>query len=592
MKRAIVTILAFIGAVSLLFVVLIFFLIGSLSKRDKAGTVASNTVLELNLETGVMEVASNSPVAQLPGPKMPTLRGIVEGLERASNDDRVKGLVAHLGASSLSMADIQEIRDAVIAFRAKKKFAVAFSETLGEFGSATGSYYLASAFDEIWLQPSGDVGLTGVRMESPFVRGTLDRLGLVPRMDHRYEYKNAMNMYTEKSFTPAHREAMAKVKDSWFQQVVRGIAQGRKLSEEEVRALIDKGPYLGQEALRAKLVDGVGYRDQVFGKVKERAGGGAKLLYLGKYREWASPIHASGKRVALIYGVGAVQRGSSDFDMLRGSLAMGSETVAGAFRSAIDDSAVKAILFRVNSPGGSYVASDTIWREVVRARAAGKPVVVSMGTLAGSGGYFVAMAADKIVAQPGTITGSIGVLGGKMITKGMWDKLGVTFDEVHSGAHANMFDGYRDFSPEEWARFEAWLDRVYTDFTGKVAEGRKITPERVHQIAKGRIWTGEDAKTIGLVDELGGYSTALRLAKQAAKIPESEDVELRLYPRQKTKLEMVTALLEGDERESSESRAAAQVLTAVQPLVRQLHAMGFYGRPDGVLAMPGFAGVY
>ena len=592
MKRAIVTILAFIGAMCVIFIGLVAIAIGGLWKSDKVGSIASNTILELNLETGVLETAPENPLAQVQGQGQPTLRGIVEGLEKASGDAKVKGLVARLGASPMSMADIQEIRDAIIAFRTKKKFAVAFSETLGEFGPATGMYYLASAFDEIWLQPSGDVGLTGIRMESQFFRGAFDKLGLLPRMDHRYEYKNAMNQYTEKSFTPAHREAMTKVKDSWFQQAVRGIAQGRKMSEDEVRAAIDKGPYLGKEALQANLVDGMGYRDEVFARVKEKAGAGSKLLYLGKYRQRAGPLHDKGTRIALIYGVGGVQRGKNDFDPLRGSQTMGSETVAGAFRAALDDKDVKAILFRVDSPGGSYVASDTIWREVVRARKAGKPVIVSMGTLAGSGGYFVAMAADKIVAQPGTITGSIGVLGGKVVSKGLWDKVGLTFDEVHSGANANMFDSYKDYSQEEWARFEAWLDRVYEDFTAKVADGRKLPKEKVLQIAKGRIWTGEDAKALGLVDELGGYPLALKLAKQAAKIPESDEVELKVFPKQKTKVEALTAFLQGEDRESSESQATARVLTELQPLFRQMKALGLYGKSDGVLAMPEYSGVY
>ena len=208
-------------------------------------------------------------------------------------------------------------------------------------------------------------------------------------------------------------------------------------------------------------------------------------------------------------------------------------------RAAAADKDVKAILFRVDSPGGSYVASDTIWREVVNARKAGKPVIVSMGDLAGSGGYFVAMAADKIVAQPGTITASIGVLGGKMLTSGLWDKVGLTWDEVHQGNNATMFTGTQDYTPAEWARFEAWLDRVYVDFTGKVAEGRKLPKEKVLEIAKGRIWSGQDAKNLGLVDELGGYDTALesgqeggghrrrRRREEVVEYPTAEDSSFR-----------------------------------------------------------------
>jgi protease-4 len=285
-----------------------------------------------------------------------------------------------------------------------------------------------------------------------------------------------------------------------------------------------------------------------------------------------------------------VTRGKSDYDPVQGSQNMGSDTVASAIRAATEDKDVKAILFRVDSPGGSYVASDTIWREVVRARQAGKPVIVSMGNLAGSGGYFVAMAADKIVAQPGTITASIGVLGGKMLTSGLWDKVGLSWDEVHQGANATMFTGTHDYTPAEWARFQAWLDRVYVDFTGKVAEGRKLPKERVLEIAKGRIWSGQDAKNLGLVDELGGYDTALKLAKKAAGIPESDDVKVVVYPRSKTLLE---TLLQRRGPDNSDKEAVAQtlarILQDVQPVARELDAVGITRKEkdqDDVLQMP------
>jgi protease-4 len=581
MKRFFVRLLALIGGLVVLAVIVVALVVVGI--RMAKARVPGKTLLEVNLETGLLEYVPDDPLAQVMLKDKPTLRGTVEALKKASGDPKVVGLIATLGAAPMGMGQVQELRDAVIAFRAQKKTAIAYSETFGEAGPGNGAYYLATAFDEIWLQPSGDVGLTGFIFESPFLRGTLEKLGVTPRMDQRYEYKNAMNLFTERKYTPAHREAIEKVMTSFFAQVVRGTAQGRKLTEEQVRALVDRGPFLGQEAVEAKLVDGLAYRDEVYENAKKKAGAGAKLLYLGQYAKRAGPLHNKGKTVALIFGVGNVHRGKSDFDPFTGDSSMGSDTVTAAFRSAIEDKDVKAILFRVDSGGGSYVASDAIWRETVRAKKAGKPVIASMGDVAGSGGYFVAMAADKIVAQPGTITGSIGVLGGKMLTTGFWDKLGLTWDEVHTSANATMWTGTHDFTPAEWARFQGWLDRIYADFTSKVADGRKLPKEKVLELAKGRIWSGEDAKALGLIDEVGGYDVALKLAKQAAKIPETEDVKLEVFPARKEPLEK---LLEGPPESSEKAAVAAwvRVTEALRPVVRKLQALGLWDEP-GVLSM-------
>jgi len=564
--------------------VLLAALVGVIVQAAKA-RVPSRVLLEVSFESGLLEQVPDDPIARVVMRDRPTLRGTVEALEKASRDPRVAGLVATLGAAPLGSAKIQELRDAVKAFRAGKKTAVAFAETFGEFGPGNGAYYLATAFDEIWLQPSGDVGLTGLIAENPFLRGTFEKLGVTPRLDHRYEYKNAMNVYTERGFTPAHREATAKIVGSIFGQMLKGIAEGRKLTTDEVRSLFDRGPYLAPGALAAKLVDGLAYRDEVYEKAKKQAGEGAKLLLLGEYAKRAGGLHVKGKTIALIYGVGAVQRGTSEYDPLGDAATMGSDTVTEAFRAAVADEDVKAILFRVDSPGGSYVASDAIWRETVRAKKSGKPVIVSMGNLAGSGGYFVSMAADKIVAQPGTITGSIGVLGGKMLTSGFWDKVGLSWDDVHTSANATYWTGTHDYSPAEWARFQAWLDRVYQDFTRKVADGRKLPIEKVLEVAKGRIWSGEDAKALGLVDELGGLPTALRLARQAAGIPEKEDVRLQVYPRPKEPLEL---LLRGG-RESSEPvavQAFLRAMEALRPAVRRLRALGLLDAPGALTTPP------
>ena len=578
------------GGKGLLVVVLVIVVLGAglvgagvlLSGKAKP-SVPKRAILELDLERAVPETPPDNPFAAFGGEKVLTLRDVVDALEKAGDDRHVVGLVARLGAAPLGVAEIQEIRDAVKAFRAKKKFAVAYSETFGEFGPGNGAYYLATAFDEIWLQPSGDVGLNGLVGESPFLRGTLDKLGVKPEFAQRHEFKNAMNLYTETKFTDAHREATRKLLESIFGQLVKGIAEGRKMTEADVRAAIDRGPYLGPEALEARLVDGLAYRDEVHAKLKEKGGSGAKFFGLQPYLKKEGRPHADGKRtIALVYGVGGVVRGKSSGNPLTGGQTMGSETVAKAIRTAVEDDSVAAILFRVSSPGGSYVASDTIWREVVLARKAGKPVVVSMGEVAASGGYFVAMPADKIVAQPGTITASIGVLAGKMVTPAMWEKVGLTFDQVEVGANANMWNASRSFSAAEWARFNAWLDRIYDDFTTKVAEGRKLPKEKVLEIAKGRVWTGEDAKGLGLVDELGGFPAALKLAKEAAKIPAGEKVKVTVFPREKNPFEQLSERLSGEEEGESSFTALVRLVEPLRPLLRQVEAE----RQEGVLTAP------
>jgi len=590
MSKVIVRFLAILGALWLvgMFIMLVA-IIGT------KGKVPSKTILEANLEQSFLEDIPDTPAARLMTTDRQTLRDVVDAIDRGANDDRVVGMIAHVGAGIMGMprmgvAQVQELRDAVLRFRAHKKFAVAYAETFGEFGPGNGAYYLATAFDQIYLQPSGDVGLTGILMESPFIKGTLAKLGTSFHGDHRYEYKNALNFYTETKYTPPHKEAMTAIMNSWFGQMKDGICQGRGIAPEKFQAIVDAGPYLGKEAVDAKLVDGVAYRDQVYDIVKTKAGNKAELLYLDKYLDRAGRPHGRGKKVALVFGVGDVTRGKSDYDPVQGSQNMGSDTVAAAIRAAAQDEDVKAILFRVDSPGGSYVASDTIWREVVNARKAGKPVIVSMGNLAGSGGYFVAMAADKIVAEPGTITASIGVLGGKLLTSGLWDKIGLSWDEVHQGEKATMFTTTHDYTPAEWARFEAWLDRVYVDFTGKVAEGRKLPKEKVLEIAKGRIWSGQDAKNLGLVDELGGYDTALKLAKQAARIPESDDVRIVVYPRPKSLWETFLQRRGADNSDKEVvEQTVARILQEVQPVARELHAVEITGREqdqDEVLRMP------
>jgi protease IV len=547
--------------------------------------VPSRVIVELDLERGLVEYVPEDPIATALAREQPTVRDIVEGLERAATDARVVGLVARVGSGGLGLAQVEEIRDAVTRFRESGKPTVLFSETFGEFASGQGGYYLATAFERIYLQPSGDVGLAGLISETPFLEGTLDRVGLEPRMDHRHEYKNALNLFTESEMTPAHREAVEGVLRSAYENIVAGIAAGRGMSPAEARQVVDGGPYYGEEAVRARLVDGLAYRDQVYDSVRARVGGDPRFLYLRRYLSAAGRPHRRGEQIALIYGAGTVQRGRSEFSPATGGSSMGAETVAKAFRDAIEDDNVRAILFRVDSPGGSYVASDVIWRETVRAREAGKPVIVSMGNVAGSGGYFVAMSADRIVAHPSTITGSIGVVGGKMLINELSGKLGVSWDDVQVGGNATMWSVTRDYSPEEWARIQALLDRIYDDFTEKVAEGRGLSRDSVHALARGRIWSGADALRLGLVDELGGFPVALRLAREAAGLEPDAPVHLRLFPARRSLMQMI---LDRDTERSSYPTGvelAVRTLRELEPVIGLARRSGLLGAP-GVLTMP------
>jgi protease-4 len=586
MKRIVVGTLAVIGGLVVGIVVA-----GVLVNLFFGGSTAipAKTILEADLEQEVREYNLDDPVIELVREPAMTVRDVVEALQHAAQDDRVVAFVARIGAVEMGLAHTQEIRDAVLAFRQAGKKAVAYAETFGEFGPGNSAYYLASAFDTIYLQPSGDVGFTGLVFESPFLKGTLEKLALTPRLDHRYEYKNFMNIFTERQYTAPHQEANQQVMASQFGQMVRGIAAARHLAETELRQRIDHGPFLGEEAVAAGLVDGLAYRDEVYGQVQEKAGEEARLLFLSQYLARAGRPHRKGTVVALIYGVGPVRRGPSGYDALSNGPAMGADTVTAAFRAAVKDEAVKAILFRVDSPGGSYVASDAIWRETQRAREAGKPVIVSMANVAGSGGYFVAMAADKIVAQPGTITGSIGVLGGKMLTADFWSQLGLSWDEVHTSTNATMWSSTHDYTPEQWARLQAWLDRVYHDFTRKVAAGRHLPIEKVLEVAKGRIWSGEDAKGLGLVDELGGFPVALRLVREALTLPADAALDLQVFPRPVSTFDALMTRLFGEDRESSEIRELTVFLThlrrLIRPMARLAQSLGLSPRQD-VLMMP------
>jgi protease-4 len=511
-------------------------------------------ILELDLTDGIVEGQPADPVSALLSMRRTHLRDVLGGLRRARTDPRVKALIVKIGGHRIGLAMAQELRDAVRAFRDSGKLTVAWAESFGEVSRGTVPYYLATVFERIYMQPSGDLALTGVALEEPFFNEALGKIGVTPRFAKRHEYKTAANTFMERAYTPEHEEMSGRLVASAGEQVVEGVATGRGLPEERVRELIDRAPLLGAEALEAGLVDKLAYRDEVYAEVRAAvADENARLRYIARYNR----TQGLAKRlprpqqdaVALIQGQGPIRLGRSGRSAMPGQgSSIGSETIAAAFRAAVKDERITAIVFRVDSPGGSYVASDTIWREVVLARKAGKPVIVSMGNVAASGGYFVAAPATVIVAQPGTLTGSIGVVVGKPVIGDLLDRLGIGLGSVEQGAHARMFAPTRDFTEDEWTRVNHFLDRVYDDFVGKVAEGRDLPRERVDSMARGRVWTGADAHERGLVDELGGLNLALELARKKSGL--AADAPVRVYPH-------ISPLDRLRPAESSEDRTAA-----------------------------------
>ncbi|HET6374018.1 MAG TPA: signal peptide peptidase SppA [Candidatus Polarisedimenticolia bacterium] len=499
-----------------------------------SGSVQKSTVLELTISGSIEDDADDTIQARLFQAKPTILSDITLAIERAKTDDKITGLMAVIKPFSMGLGKIQEIRDSVIDFRSSGKWAHVFMETAGEFSGGNSTYYLATAFDDITLAPPGDVNLFGLFGVSTFLRGTFDKIGIYPDFDSIGKYKNAKDIYTEKKMTAAHREATTQFMQDWLDQMVAGIAEGRHMEKTAVRDLMNKGPFTGEEARDAGLVDHLGYIDEFEDAVEARNGGDLPKLGFKEYLEKKGK--GSGRnRIAVITGMGIILTGKSSTDPMTGAL-MGSDTVVEAFKKARKDKGIKAIVFRVDSPGGSAVASDLIWRETQLARKE-KPVIISMSDLAASGGYYVSAGATKIVAQPGTLTGSIGVVAGKLVTKDLYEWLGLSRDEIQLGDHAAYYYDGKRYSDEEKAIYWKFMHKVYGKFTQCVADGRGMTTEAVDQVGQGHVWSGSRAKDLGLVDELGGLSTAVRLAKTEAGIPDTESVALVFLPEKKSLFE-------------------------------------------------------
>ena len=537
--------------------ILIVFFVILIWAASKPKQMGSNAVLVIDAAGEINEQRPSDFISALNGNTVPVLHDYLDAIDSAAHDSRVTGVVVRIAPLATGWAKLEEIHSHLMAFQKSGKPSICY---LGYDGVGNPEYYLATGCGQIWLVPTAPVAIHGMMAEALFLRGTLDKLKIVPEYYHIAEFKTAGNMFTEKSFTPAHKEEVESLLHSVYTQYLTESARARHMETAKFENLVKQGPLLTQDAVTSGIVDRLGYWDQVQEYFKERRGWNP--ISLGRYRMFLNTL--GGETVAVVHATGLIVSGDSQ-DSPTGGFIMGGDSVAEDIRTARDDSSVKAIVLRIDSGGGSVVGSEVIRREVELANAV-KPVVVSMSDVAASGGYWIAMPARKIVADPDTITGSIGVLIGKFNISGLYELLGMHADYVTTSDNATIFSEVQNFTPAQRDWIQKSLQDTYAQFTQGVAQGRHMTVEAVDKIGKGRVWSGAQAKDLGLVDELGGMDRAIEVAKQLAHIPANKSVRIERFPREKTFFEMLF------ERERSMSESASieatlrRVLAAAGPV--------------------------
>ena len=507
--------------------------IGVMNFRNR---IRPDTVLVVDVRGSVAEEAPRGFWEEVTRGRVKVMSDFLEAIDRAARDSRINGLVLRVGGGGMNMAKLQELRGKIREFNQSGKFSAVFLE------SATNrSYYLASACGSVTLVPQSILGISGMMAESTFLRGTLDKLGIEADLYHAGDYKSASNLLTEKGYTKEHRESVEALLRDWYGEFLQGIAEGRELEVSRVASLVEQAPYTSREALEAGLVDEVAYRDQFDEKIKELNQGSENRASVGRY---LARTDAEGdSKIAVLYASGTIMTGESSEDPVLGTV-LGSSTLSEQLKWVREDESFKAAILRVDSPGGSAVASEIIRREVELTQKE-IPVIVSMSDVAASGGYWIAMGADRIVAQPGTVTGSIGVITGKLNLKGLYAKLGMSKDYVALTENATIEWAFQNYTRRQRVVVRRIMQEYYDAFKAGVSKGRKLSLEEVEKIAQGRVWTGERAARLGLVDELGGMDVALRWAKQLADIPEAERVRLVHVTTRKTMIEKIWDALGG-----------------------------------------------
>jgi protease-4 len=567
--------LSMAGALAAMFIFILlmfgFLMMLIMGAASSAPERPDNVVLSLDLNAEMTDQAPTGGFAALSS--SPGFIDLLTKLKAAESDEHVKGLFIRGAFIGTGSSRAEELRQALHSFRDSGKFVIAHSQgTLGVRGPS--AYWSIAAADEIWMQPGSDLVVPGLTFETEFFKGLFEKIDVTPEIYPFYEYKNAPNSYKETSYTEPHKEALLTLAESVWSTGIDAIAEDRGLKAADVRTALESGPLPAETAISMKLLDKTGYPEEASAAALERAGEDAELVDLAYYDAPNPGLRAP--QIAVVGGEGAVVTGGGESDSPFSSPpGFASDTIARAILDAGKNDKIKAIIFRVDSPGGSPVAADQIWNAIERVQADGKPVVVSMGSLAASGGYYVSAGADYIIANRATITGSIGIYGGKFAVEGGFNKLGITFDRVSVGGEFADAYGADTFTDTQAEAVKDMLKRGYDRFLGIVAEGRGMTYDEVHEIARGRIWSGEDALEVGLVDEVGTFIDAIEKAKELAGIEADETPRLVYYPHRPTGLEALEALF-GVSAEGAEAAITLNRLASddrVQVLMEQLAAM-------------------
>jgi protease-4 len=561
----------FLITVAGVFVGLVLFMVGvpvlivlSVAASARPAPITGPHVLDLDLRTGLTDQAPRNPFSALTGERLSVL-GVEQGLRRAEGDSGITGLMVRLPEGAMAPAAADELALAFRRFRAAGKPILVYSQGLYADGTVISTYELAAASGNIWMQPASEFQVTGLARGDAFFKRFFDRHDIKPDFEQRNQYKTAINPFLYSDYTPAHRASELSWMGSVYDTALRSAAADRAQPAANLRTLIEAGPYSAEDAKAKGLIDQVGDLRDARAAFLGKAGQGAKYLDFTTYAAHAAKDGAGaigGAKIAVISAEGDIMTGpSGTANPLGGGETIRSDEVSRAFQSAIDDEGVKAIVFRESSPGGSDTASEQILSAVRAAKAAGKPVVVTMGTYGASGGYWIASQASEIIAEPTTLTGSIGVFGGKFALGAALSKFGVDLRGIKVGGDfADALGGAEPMTPTQKAAFSAWMDRIYAGFIGRVAQGRKLPEARVREIANGRVWTGAQAKALGLVDGLGGFYQAVDRAKALAGI--KGDARLETFDAGRSPLDAVRRMFGASSRIAGLVDAAAALATS------------------------------